>query len=1351
MMAVLIRLLCLIAVLGLARSADGQSAKPVTVVETMADLRLRKPITGETVQVRHYSTNRLWDAPRTFYETAATVVTNAHDGVHHSTNAAAGRRYVSLDRLDPIQNVRWWGVAGDDTSDDSAAFNAAARWCRTNSLGLFIPKASLSYRCTNQIDLRGIANVEMEFDNDTAALAGGIRTEASGVGVLVGGTSASAKIAGARVRLKVVRYSADWTSGGACVSLNNMLSSDLTLHLFGSEKNLVIAPATDEYLSYNVIRIINIGYGKRNISIEPTGSGYVNGNQFVSGQLTLARVNGADPEANVWIGCVSNTQAADNVFREIDFNGTTTAWTNAAMFVFSPGGTTSGAQYGLLGNRVESGRFEVGGGIRVPLVKVLSAGSTNQTVEWIGRTMKYDTTIYSVDIPQGSEHYILFEDDAVATWVGEGNRRSISRPVAGFGTLPALFVDGADVDTFGEWGNLRAPGRTVYRLDAGFTNAVPGPRIAAPAGQLAAFESTNFIVGQRYTKSLFREAFLKLSDEIPVGVVAFDTNGAPLGGTAPAYVVGKSWQSRTNGSTPYYTTRGGWLWLHQDVASVVIGYNPWFLASDTVYRDVQVEHLWGASLEWSPLGMVEQLAVTTGPPRTPQPVGSMLADSGGLGYWQCLAFLTTTATAPGAFGTNTVYVSDTTGVQTNDLVSVQTPSDTIAGLPRIAVSRVSAVTSSNVTVSPLMGSGIESGAVVRFQRWRFATNSWGSAAYRDVPSSGNANSQQVVLGNDSRLDDARTPVAHNHVMTNITDSTEFGRSILGSPDRFVAATNGGFRNVAGLGIEIDSPAQFYFRQNFGTNISGTAFRRINFQDTARVAFTVVGDPTSADEIVLSSDIVGGSLGTNLLSSAALASLTDRGTHTGTQAISTITGLQSALDGKQATNARLTELSGLTPSTGQVPTWNGSSWAASNAPAGGGGGVPIYVNGVTNSWDFITDFTASGPSVRLSDSGVTAGTYTNPVVTVDAKGRTTAISSGTTYGTTTISNVMQRVASASWDLIWDGNTLGADWSNYVQNVSVSGLITAVVLPSATTNSSIGTPPFPDTVSARQTRINLAASGGLSSGLVYVFTDRIRQTTNIVQTSKTNSGWGQTGLSIITDTLVSTNLPLLVLSDPGVTERTIGTANNGIHYWTNSYRLDVFAVTNIDVAAVSYQAGTNVVISGSTISVARSPSRMWAGGVGGGATNTTAECTVFDSTFPDLDDGDMVEFRVQGPYMVLAAASVQLRVRVYVNGVVAIDGNSPSVTSSTLVRPWNLLGYIQREGASSGHVSASLGISSSSPTTGIGSWTTAINSPRLVMGTNAAAAWGSTTNTLKVTITPSSSSATNVWSANWWIGR
>ena len=52
---------------------------------------------------------------------------------------------------------------------------------------------------------------------------------------------------------------------------------------------------------------------------------------------------------------------------------------------------------------------------------------------------------------------------------------------------------------------------------------------------------------------------------------------------------------------------------------------------------------------------------------------------------------------------------------------------------------------------------------------KWENTSLGTAASKDVPVSGNAGSSQVVLGNDSRLSDSRTPLSHTHTKSQITD------------------------------------------------------------------------------------------------------------------------------------------------------------------------------------------------------------------------------------------------------------------------------------------------------------------------------------------------------------------------------------------------------------------------------------------------------------------------------------------------------------------------------------------------------------------------------------------------------
>ena len=73
----------------------------------------------------------------------------------------------------------------------------------------------------------------------------------------------------------------------------------------------------------------------------------------------------------------------------------------------------------------------------------------------------------------------------------------------------------------------------------------------------------------------------------------------------------------------------------------------------------------------------------------------------------------------------------------------------------------------------------------------------GTAAALDVATSGNASSAQVVKGGDGRLTDARTPLSHNHA---ISDTTGLQSALDGKADDFTPESSVGADLDEGLGI-----------------------------------------------------------------------------------------------------------------------------------------------------------------------------------------------------------------------------------------------------------------------------------------------------------------------------------------------------------------------------------------------------------------------------------------------------------------------------------------------------------------------------------------------------------------------
>ncbi|MBP5594150.1 MAG: hypothetical protein J6Y02_02120 [Pseudobutyrivibrio sp.] len=74
-------------------------------------------------------------------------------------------------------------------------------------------------------------------------------------------------------------------------------------------------------------------------------------------------------------------------------------------------------------------------------------------------------------------------------------------------------------------------------------------------------------------------------------------------------------------------------------------------------------------------------------------------------------------------------------------------------------------------------------------------SSLGTAAAKDVPTSGDASSAQVVMGNDSRLSDARTPTAHNHSAADINTASTFGAKVMANSTAAATLSDGQVRNI----------------------------------------------------------------------------------------------------------------------------------------------------------------------------------------------------------------------------------------------------------------------------------------------------------------------------------------------------------------------------------------------------------------------------------------------------------------------------------------------------------------------------------------------------------------------------
>jgi hypothetical protein len=254
-------------------------------------------------------------------------------------------------------------------------------------------------------------------------------------------------------------------------------------------------------------------------------------------------------------------------------------------------------------------------------------------------------------------------------------------------------------------------------------------------------------------------------------------------------------------------------------------------------------------------------------------------------------------------------------------------------------------------------------------------SSLGTAADKDVPSSGDAGSSQVVLGSDSRLTDARTPLAHSHAYVDLT-----GKPTLGT----AAALN-----VAAIGDAGSTEV-----------VKG---------DDARLADSRA--PLAHTHAI--ADV------TNLQST-----LDGKAASSHTHVIADVTGLQSALDGKQATLVSATNIKTINGATllgsgdlvvagaGNVSTTANQNAAPATPSAGN---VSSYARAYANrGMRAIVNSDASEqlmqPFLGKKSYGMVQPVWASTTMTYVGMGSvsTTGTATAATYATTNLFTTMKRV-------------------------------------------------------------------------------------------------------------------------------------------------------------------------------------------------------------------------------------------------------------------------------------------------------------------------------------------------------
>lgn len=312
-------------------------------------------------------------------------------------------------------------------------------------------------------------------------------------------------------------------------------------------------------------------------------------------------------------------------------------------------------------------------------------------------------------------------------------------------------------------------------------------------------------------------------------------------------------------------------------------------------------------------------------------------------------------------------------------------------------------------------------------------------------------------------------------------------------------------------------------------------------------------------------------------------------------ITQLTGDVTTSNGSGVQNATVLRIQGTavtsaTPTVNQVLKFNGTAWApAADADTG-----------ITQLTGDVTTPSGSGiQTATLANSGVTAGTYGNsttvPQVTVDAKGRVTAVTnvgiaaggSGTVTsvsGTGTVSGISLSGTVTTTGNLTLGGTLAVTPSNFASQTANTVL--------AAPNGTAGTPTFRALVAADVPTLNQNTTGTASNvtGTVAIANGGTGATTqqtaiNGLAGSVTSGQYLRgNGTNVLMSAIQAADVPTLNQNTTGTASNVTGTvaiANGGTGSTTQQAALNAIAGA-VTAAQFLRGNGTNVAMSAIQVS-------------------------------------------------------------------------------------------------------------------------------------------------------------------------
>jgi hypothetical protein len=268
------------------------------------------------------------------------------------------------------------GALRDGTTNDSAAINLAAAYCRIFGTALrdeWEGSPTQYYKVDNQLDLRGIRNIRL----------GECRTLTTGTDmILIGGTdgATSAQVVYADIEVAITRFGGanSWwmyDQAGVGVKVTSLASSRVRLHVEGFE---IGARFESRYIQnpigYNQVFIQRLVSNRYNLQLRTmradinvstiANDGWVNENIFVGGSYTGALHATATPQPIAQIHILSeggggsdNNRWVGPSFEGIGYNGTP-VYPHTYLVEHKVQGSPSASSTGGTNNLIGDARWE---------------------------------------------------------------------------------------------------------------------------------------------------------------------------------------------------------------------------------------------------------------------------------------------------------------------------------------------------------------------------------------------------------------------------------------------------------------------------------------------------------------------------------------------------------------------------------------------------------------------------------------------------------------------------------------------------------------------------------------------------------------------------------------------------------------------------------------------------------------------------------------------------------------------------------------------------------------------------------------------------------------------------------